>query len=220
MPTINAVLFDLDGTLLDTAADLSAAMNVLLTRYNFPTIPIAELTPHISQGSTGMLQKSFNLELDDPRFNDLRQQFFDIYRAQIKIDTQPFPGIEEFIEQIVNHGLAWGVVTNKPEWLAKPLLNEFVFAQSTGCVIGGDTLGKAKPNPEPLWYACGLLNQPVAHCIYVGDAKRDIEAGNRAGMRTVIAKYGYIPHDEDLNTWEATQAVDSVYELMDFVFKG
>lgn len=211
---IKAILFDLDGTLLDTAADLALAMNRLLTTYQYPTIPLEELKPHISQGSTGMLQKSFGIDIQDARFDELRQQFFANYREEISVHTQPYPGVEQLIRDLDARQIAWGVVTNKPEGLAKPLLEGFPFAQSSGCIIGGDTLSKAKPHPEPLWHACTLINSLPAECLYVGDAARDIEAGLRAGMRPIVASYGYIPHDDDPTTWGAAAIIQHPEELL------
>jgi 2-phosphoglycolate phosphatase len=212
--TITAILFDLDGTLLDTAADLALALNKLLSAYQYPTVPLEELKPHISQGSTGMLQKTFDMDVNDGRFNGLRQQFLHNYRQNIRVHTQPYPGIEQLIEELDARQLPWGVVTNKTESLATTLLSHFPFAQRCGCIVGCDTLAKAKPHPEPLWHACNIIERKPEECIYVGDAARDIEAGQRAGMHTVVASYGYIPHDHPPTTWGADTIIQHPEELL------
>jgi phosphoglycolate phosphatase len=216
---ITAILFDLDGTLLDTAADLALALNNLLAIHNQPTLPVDEIKPFISQGSTAMIEYCFGINSHDPRFENLRQQFLQQYRNNFTCHTVPFPGVEELIDELHRQTIPWGVVTNKTENLAKPLLAEFSFADTCRCIIGCDTLPQAKPHPAPLLYACQFVHSQPAECIYVGDARRDIEAGLAAGMKTVVANYGYIPVDDPPTHWGAEHIVQHPNELLAMVTK-
>lgn len=215
---MKGILFDLDGTLLDTAPDLTHAMNILLLKYGLSPVSIEQLRPHISKGSAHMVSYCFNIS---PRENTtsaqlraLAKEFVDIYAQYPAQYTRPFPGVENLISTLLLNHYQWGLVTNKLEHLAVAILAKFPFSQSSQCIIGGDTLPRAKPYPDPLWHAASLLNLNVNECIYVGDSRYDIEAGKAAGMQTILANYGYIDPSEDTSSWNADFKIDSPLELM------
>lgn len=211
---ISAVLFDLDGTLLDTAPDLALALNIVLEKHRFPTLPFHEIRPLASTGTRGLLNLGFGIEETDPKYSLLREQFLHVYHDHIKDGTQIFPGIENLLQHLEKNNLPWGVVTNKPAVLAKQLLEHFQLSQRCACIIGGDTLAKRKPDPEPLLHACELMGKSTQQCVYVGDAERDIEAAKRANMISIAALYGYIAGHEDPKAWQADHYVDHPQDII------
>ena len=216
-PEIRAVLFDLDGTLLDTAPDMAAALNRLLTELDRPALPYEALRPVVSHGARGLIDTGFGNDLDDNHRAELTERFLEIYAAALAVDTSPFDGVDEVIAHIEGAGLHWGIVTNKPGWLTRPLLAKMGFAGGAGCVISGDALEQRKPHPAPLYHAAQLLGTDPAHCIYVGDAERDIEAGRAAGMLTLIALYGYIQGDDTPHAWNAHGSLDHPTQLLQWL---
>lgn len=211
---ITTVLFDLDGTLADTAADIAAALNHLLTQEKLPTIAYERIRPIVSLGSPAMLKLAFGREAGDAGYEELRTRFLERYRSNLAAQTHLFPGMEDVLSGLEDDGLEWGVVTNKPAWLSEPLMDELGLRERAVCIISGDTLRNRKPDPEQLLYACEQLSSPPKHCVYVGDACKDIEAGKRAGMRTVVALFGYIPLDENPLKWGADAAITTPQELL------
>ncbi|GAA5217973.1 HAD family hydrolase [Corallincola platygyrae] len=207
MPTIKGVLFDLDGTLLDTAPDLGDALNFLLARENLPTLSDDEIRPVASHGAKGLLDLGFGKGLAEDYFEMLRQDFLDRYSTNLCHRTGPFSGIDTLIEELESSGIPWGIVTNKPAWLTDPLMSNFAQFANAGCVISGDTLPVRKPDPTPLLHAAELINVAAEHCLYIGDAQRDIEAGNRAGMTTMVATYGYLAESDQPERWQADVSV-------------
>lgn len=216
MPT-KAILFDLDGTLLDTAPDLGYALNVLLTQHKQPIQPLAKIRTVASHGSQGLLKLGFGVTDTDPTYAGLREQFLTIYAQHLARDTQLFAGIENVLQYLEKHNIAWGVVTNKPAALTNPLMRKMHLDQRAQCIVSGDTLSVSKPNPEPLWHACDLIGVQPQDSIFIGDAQWDIEAGRRSGMRTLIAAYGYIAAEDEPATWQADGMLQQPDELLQWL---
>ena len=213
-PPRACVLFDLDGTLLDTAPDLTAALNRLRRERGDPELSPAAIRPTVSHGSPGMLKLGFGLEPDDARYAELNQRFLALYREAIAVQTALFPGMAEVLTHLEAVGIPWGVVTNKPGWLTEPLLKALNLWSRAACVVSGDTLNKRKPDPEPLWYACEQAGVAPARSLYVGDAERDVQAGNRAGMMTLVAGFGYLGAEDRPEDWGAAGFLKQPADLL------
>jgi 2-phosphoglycolate phosphatase len=216
---INAVLFDLDGTLLDTAPDLAAALNAVLLAQQIKPLPLARIRPFISEGATGLLKLGLGLtNLDEkPTFTRLRKQLIAHYSQQGSQHTQLFPGIDNLIHYLEINHLTWGIVTNKTTALTLPLINHFPLLKKAKCIIAGDTLEYSKPHPQPLLHACQCLDCPPENCVYIGDGQRDIEAANAAGMPSLVALYGYIPSKKAASAWKASAMVDTPLAIWDWL---
>jgi 2-phosphoglycolate phosphatase len=208
-----AVLFDLDGTLLDTAPDMAAALNALRTLEGFDPLPFEQIRPHVSHGAARLIRIGFGCDSGE-RFESLRLRFLDLYRADLAVGTRPFEGIQEVLGVLESQGIAWGVVTNKPRWLTEPLLSALGMQQRAGCIVSGDTLPERKPHPMPLLHAARLLAAEPHDCIYVGDAERDIQAGRAAGMRTLVAGFGYLAGDDNPASWSADAILERPADLL------
>ncbi len=216
-PPVAAVLLDLDGTLLDTAPDLAATVNSMRTDAGLAEMPAAELRHLASWGARGMLGTGLSVTPDDARYEELRLHFIDLYREKMTELSQPFPGTREAMADLVDAGFQWGVVTNKYESLAVPLMQAMAFDPAPACVVGGDSAAHAKPHPAPLFLACERMGIDPSTCIYVGDSDRDIEAGRAASMLTIAAAYGYIAPGEDIAIWKADAVINDITELTDAV---
>lgn len=211
---IRTVLFDLDGTLLDTAPDLAAALNTVLEENQLPALPYESIRTVVSHGGSALIKIGFKLQQDDPRFDPLRQRLLAVYRENISRRTTLFPGMDALLQEIEQRGLNWGVVTNKPGWLTDPLLKDLQLYDRAICVISGDTLQQRKPHPAPLLHACQLAGSLPEQCLYVGDAQRDIEAGRNAGMHTMVALFGYFTEQDQPHSWGATHSIEEPRELL------
>lgn len=208
------ILFDLDGTLLDTAPDLADALNTVLAENQRSPLPFEDIRPVVSHGGVALIKLGFNMDSSDPAFAPLRQRLLDVYRENISRRTQPFPGISKLLDSIEQRGLNWGIVTNKPGWLTEPLLKDLGLFDRAACVVSGDTLEERKPHPAPMLHASELANSRPEHCVYIGDAQRDIEAGNNAGMQTLVALFGYIRKDDDPYSWNASSLIEQPGDLL------
>ncbi len=208
------LLFDLDGTLVDTAPDLHAAAAALAARRGVPAVPYGEFRPLVSRGGTAMLQRTFPAAGSD-ELAALLPEFLDAYAAAIAERSALFPGISELLAALDASAVRWGVVTNKPESLSQSLLAALQLETRCAVLIGGDTLDVRKPDPAPLREACRRLGEPIATTVYVGDDPRDILAARAAGMRSVAAAWGYAESGADLSAWGADRIVASVVELGD-----
>jgi len=211
---IRTILFDLDGTLLDTAPDLAAALNSVLKENQQPALPLESIRPVISHGGIALIKLGFKLQQDDPRFDPLRQRLLTVYRENISRHTKLFPGMDTVLRDIEQRGLSWGVVTNKPGWLTDPLMKDLQLYDRAVCVISGDTLQQCKPHPAQLLHACQLANCRPEQCLYVGDAQRDIKAGRNAGMYTMVALFGYFTDQDQPHGWGATHSISAPGELL------
>lgn len=214
---LDVVLFDLDGTLADTAPDLAKALNQTLEQQGRTALPFDMIRPVVSLGGAAMIELGFGITDSDPLYESLRKQFLDNYFGDIAHSTRLFAGMDEVLMQLEKNRYQWGIVTNKPGWLTAPLLAALDLDERPGCVVSGDTLPERKPHPAPLLHACKLLSQAPDTAVYVGDARRDMEAGRNAGMKTVIARYGYISNDEKPESWGADTMIDSPLELLDWL---
>lgn len=209
-----AVLFDLDGTLLDTADDLGAALNHVLASKGLQTISSEKYRPIASDGSKGLLELGFGNRLKAFDFEELRVAFLSFYEQNIATHTCLYPGVEELLTKLNSLDIPWGIVTNKPENLSKILVPKFAAFDQCKTLIAGDTLPQRKPDPTPVLFACNKLNIEPKDCIYVGDAPRDIEAGNRANMHTIIAQWGYILDLNDCKSWGADTLALSPLDIL------
>ncbi|MCJ0764043.1 HAD-IA family hydrolase [Variovorax terrae] len=209
-----AVLFDLDGTLIDSAPDLGAAVDKMRTDRGLASLPLERYRPLAGAGARGMLGVAFGLTPEDPEFAALREEFFVNYERRMTQDTFAFEGVEHLIGRIVGQGLPWGVVTNKASRFTDPLTRAMPLFASAGAVVSGDTTPHAKPHPAPLLEAARRLGLEPAHCIYVGDDERDIMAGLAAGMGTVAATYGYLGRQADTAQWGAHAQINSPLQLL------
>jgi len=212
LPAPRAVLFDLDGTLADTAPDLAAAVNWMRTERGLEPTPYAVLRPTASAGARGMIGAAFGLAPGDEGYEELRMQWFERYQSAMAVHSTLFDGISDLLEGITGAGMAWGIVTNKPARFTDPLVPLIGLAHA-GCVISGDTTPHAKPHPAPLLEAARRLDIAPAHCWYVGDDLRDIEAGRAAGMVTVACNWGYCG-SIDPATWGADHLLDTPQQLL------
>jgi len=215
--TLRGVLFDLDGTLLDTAPDLAAALNRVRAAHALPPLPYAEIRPWVSHGSYALTRLGFSFAQDSDEFEAARLALLDAYHAHVADDTRLFPGMDTLLDDIEARGLRWGIVTNKPGWLTTPLLEKLGLAWQPACVVSGDTLPERKPHPAPLLHAARALACAPGDCVYIGDAERDVAAGREAGMRTLVATYGYIGPGEDPLDWQASDLVDSPAAILDWL---
>ena len=211
---VRAVLFDLDGTLLDSAPDLGAAADKMRTDRGLPSLPLARYRSMAGAGARGMLGEAFGMAPDHPEFAVCREEFFANYESCMTERTTIFDGVPELVHQIVQRKMAWGVVTNKSARFTEPLTKAIPLFATAGVVVSGDTTPHAKPHPAPLLEAAARLNLLPEQCIYVGDDERDIVAGLAAGMGTVAALYGYLGLKADTRGWGAHASIKSPADLL------
>jgi phosphoglycolate phosphatase len=210
----HALLLDLDGTLVDTAPDLCAVLNTLLGRHERPPLPYALARNEVSNGALGLLRAAFDDEDSPTALETLRLEFLEIYVNAICVNSRIFNGLESILDTVEEQGRPWGIVTNKPGALTERLLEALGLGPRVRCVISGDRLPERKPHPAPLALAAHELGVEPHHCVYVGDAPRDIDAGRAAGMSTIAAAYGYIrPHD-DPQRWGADIVIRRPTDLL------
>ncbi|MDO6692641.1 HAD-IA family hydrolase [Aliiglaciecola sp. 3_MG-2023] len=213
-----AILFDLDGTLLDTAADLGNALNHVLRHYDRPTCSYDAYRCVASDGALGLLKLGFGddyANLSETELQTCRQMLLDHYEQNVCVDTTCFDGVMETLEWFNQNAIPWGIVTNKPGFLTTQLLTHFPIMQTSAVVISGDTYIKRKPHPMPLLEAARILSIAPDKVLYVGDAKRDIEAAQNAYMGSVAALYGYIKDPLEVRDWKADYVVSQFSELLD-----
>lgn len=211
---IKAVLFDLDGTLVDSAPDLAGATNEMRRERGLPDVSYEHLRPMVGAGARGMMGVAFGLTPLDERFEALKAEFFDRYEARLLQDTRLFDGVPALLEGLQAAGLGWGIVTNKSERFALPLTAGLGLQQRALAVIGGDTTPHTKPHPEPLFEAARRAGVAPEHCLYVGDDERDIMAGRAAGMQTVAVSWGYLGRGQPITAWGADVIVDTPQQLL------
>jgi phosphoglycolate phosphatase len=210
---IKAVLFDLDGTLADTASDLAYALNRVRSARGLAPLPLAATRPFTSHGARGLLGVGFNIQPGDPDYDALREEFLAIYADNLCRETRIFAGMPELLVALQARGLPWGVVTNKQERFTLPLLEKLGVRDRAACVIGGDTTGQNKPHPEPLLAASRAIGVAPDSCVYVGDDRRDVEAGRAAGMKIAVAGWGYLNGGE-AESWNADWLLKNPQELL------
>ncbi len=211
---IQAVLFDLDGTLVDSAPDLAGAADAMRLKRGLPSLDYAKYRPLCGSGARGMLQVAFGMGPDHADYEAMRDEFFANYQACMLDNTYAFEGVAALIAALQARGMLWGVVTNKSERFALPLTGAMPLFGSAGVIVGGDTTPFSKPHPEPLLEAARRLGVAPGLCLYVGDDERDIVAGKAAGMLTVAATYGYLGSASDVADWQADAQINSPLELL------
>lgn len=211
---VRAVLFDLDGTLADTAADLAGALNRVREDRELPPLPVSSLRPHASDGTRGMLGAGMGVTNESPEWETLKQAFLDYYAAGLSVHSRLFDGAEDTLSGIEKRGMAWGVVTNKVARFTLPLLERLGIASRAGVIVCGDTTPQTKPHPAPLLYAAQSLGVRAEACVYVGDAERDVAAARAAGMAALVASYGYIAADRAPESWGPDGLIDSLPALL------
>ena len=214
------VLFDLDGTLADTAPDLGFALNQQRLARGMPELPIEAVRSQASSGARGLLKIGFNIEPGQSGYDAMRDEFLDIYERNLSRNTRLFPGVSALLEQVERRGLRWGIVTNKAERFTFPLLRALTLIDRAACVICGDTTPNPKPHPAPLLAAAEKLGIPARQCIYVGDDERDVQAGHAAGMPVVVARYGYLGNGTPPEQWGADGFIDAPEDLLGVLFDG
>lgn len=215
-PTL-AVLFDLDGTLIDSAPDLGAAADKMRTDRGLPALPLSAYRPWAGAGARGMLKVAFGISPEAPQFAELREEFFSNYESAMTVRTYVFPGISDLIHTLTQRAIPWGVVTNKSRRFTEPLTAGMHLFQSAKTIVSGDTTPHAKPHPAPLLEAARQLGVAPQTCLYVGDDERDMLAGRAAGMRTFAATYGYLGAHIDVHRWPTDGWINSPEELLNWL---
>jgi phosphoglycolate phosphatase len=210
------VLFDLDGTLVDTAPDMVAALQEMQRDHGYEPVAYALGRANVSNGAMGLLRIGFP-DIDEDGRHDLIGEYVERYAERICEETTVFSGVDTLLDRLDAAGCPWGVVTNKPEYLTNPLLEDLGLARRSACAISGDTLAVRKPAPEPILLGCDIAGVAPHRTIYVGDAARDIEAGLRAGAATIAAAYGYITEDDDAREWGADMIALTADELSQII---
>lgn len=206
---IDYVLFDLDGTLADTGPDLAGTLNLLLSEEGREPLPYEMIRPLVSHGGLTMINNCLGIPVDSTEMRRLHGRFLEIYQSRLAEETDLFPGMDEVLASIEAMALPWGIVTNKPGFLTTPLISALRLDHRTACVVSGDTLEYSKPHPAPLLHACQVAGRAPSRSLYIGDARRDIEAGLNAGMYTLVALYGYLGAEDRPETWGAAGMIQN-----------
>jgi len=214
---VDAVLFDLDGTLADTAPDLGAALNQVRADRGLEPVPLARLRPYASHGARGLIGAGLSIAPGEPDYAMARDAFLAHYAAALCVASELFADVEAVLAALEARALPWGIVTNKATRFTTPLLEALSLASRTGAIVCGDTTPFAKPHPAPLAYAAERLGVTPSRCVYVGDARRDVEAGRAAGMPTLVARWGYIAPEETPDLWLADGILDAPIALLDWL---
>jgi phosphoglycolate phosphatase len=215
--SVGGVLFDLDGTLADTAADLAYAVNLQRRARGLERLPVHVLRPVVSQGARGMLRAAFGLNPESPDYASFRDEFLDLYEQNLSRETVLFPHVGALLAALEAQGMVWGIVTNKLARFAEPLIAALGLAARAGCIVSGDTCARAKPFPDPLLEASRRLGVAPAACVYVGDDERDVRASVAAGMTPVVALYGYLGDGNPPGTWGADHHIEQPLDLLNLL---
>lgn len=209
----SAVLFDLDGTLIDTAPDFIRCLNELRQQHGLPALPAEHIRQSVSNGARAMVKVGFGLEPEHPDYTGKHTAFLDLYEAGVAVETCLFDGMETLLQSLENRRIPWGIVTNKPVRFAAPLVQALGLDERCASLICPDHVVQRKPDPEPLFLACQQIGADPARAVYVGDHERDIESGRNAGMKTIAVRYGYIEEPETVDLWQADIIADTVIDL-------
>ena len=211
------VLFDLDGTLIDSAPDLAGAANRLRADHGMEPLPLALLRPMVGSGARGMVGVAFGVAPGEPRFEPLRDAFLAHYEAGLLQSTQPFEGVDQMLAALEAAGIPWGIVTNKATRFTSPIVAGLGLAQRAAVVVCGDTTAHSKPHPEPLWHAARAMGLAPESMVYVGDDLRDAQAARAAGMAMVAATWGYLGLGEPVHDWGADALLDAPDQLLNWL---
>jgi N-acetyl-D-muramate 6-phosphate phosphatase len=212
-----AVLFDLDGTFADTAPDLGRAVNAMRATRGLGPVPLADTRRVTSLGARGLLGVGFGITPEHADYPAMRDEFLRIYQDKLCCETTLFPGMAELVDRLEQRNVVWGIVTNKAERFAKPLMHQLGYAARAACIIGGDTTAHMKPHPAPLLAAAEMIRIPPPNCLYVGDDERDIRAGRAAGMRTVAVRFGYL-NGSNPEEWGADRIVSTPMDIENIIY--
>ena len=215
--SVQTVLFDLDGTLVDSAPDLTGAANELRQEHGHPALPYEHLRPMVGAGARGMVGLAFGVKPGDAGYEELKARFLALYAQRLLHNTTVFAGMWPVLDRLEQHGLGWGIVTNKAHHLALAVTEGLGLHARARVLIGGDSTPYAKPHPEPLLEACRRLQTDPATCAYVGDDLRDIQAGRAAGMVTLAASWGYLGQGEAIQEWGADSLLDQPHSLLQWL---
>lgn len=215
MTTIHAVFFDMDGTLFDTVHDLASALNQVLIQHSRSPVSVEKVREVVSLGTPGIIQCGFSIDKNHPDYKSISHEFLQFYSQHLTDTTTFFEGMPEVLSYLDEHTIPWGVVTNKPFWLAEPLLRYFELTLRCRCLIAGDTLAKRKPDPEPLLHACQRVSVNPQSAAYVGDTQTDMQAAKAAGMTAIAARYGYLLSPPE--TWNADWVIDEPRDLIQYL---
>ena len=214
---VRGVLVDLDGTLADTAPDLGGALNDLLARYGREAVPMERLRRRASSGARGLLEEGFNLTPADPYYEELREEYYQLYESRLCRDTVLFDGVAAMVADLESRALPWGIVTNKVARFARPLVAQLGPLKGAACLVCGDSYDRPKPYPDPLLGAAQELGLDPADLLYVGDDERDMHAARAAGMGAVVANYGYLGNGAPPEQWPADHRIDSPAAILDLL---
>lgn len=214
---VSAVLFDLDGALVDTAPDLADALNATLAHYQLDALPYDLIRPIVSNGANGLIALAFGDGINADKHQAIKSHLIEHYQQNIANKSALFEGLELALDALESKNIPWGIVTNKPEYLTKALLIKLNLYERSGCVVCGDQVANPKPHPESIYLACKQLNALPENAIYIGDAERDIRAGRLAGLKTIACGYGYILSTDNINDWQADELVETSTELLELL---
>lgn len=214
---LQLILFDLDGTLVDTAPDLGLALNMQRERHGLPPLPLETIRPHASHGSRGLLAVGFGLSPDDDTFMQMREEYLNLYDEVFTRSPVLFPEVAQLLSALESRGLRWGIVTNKPGRFTNLLIKAIGLDRRACCVISGDDAARPKPYPDTLLMAMHKAGVQPEHCLYVGDAERDIQAARAAGMKSVVAMYGYLDETDRPQDWGADASINTPLEVLKLI---
>ena len=217
-PQFKSVFFDLDGTLADTAPDLAAAANKMLIDRQMEPLPMQVMRHLASSGARGMIHAAFGVGIEDPRFEDFKEEFLSNYEQAIHVHTELFPSMNELLNLLDEHQVPWGIVTNKHQRFTIPLVKSLGLDQRTSAIVSGDTTPFAKPHPAPILLAVSQKQVEASSSVYIGDDLRDVQAGKAAGMKTIAAAYGYCGDHQPPQSWEADFIVYEPKDLTSILF--
>ncbi len=212
-PEPSAVLFDLDGTLVDTAPDFIRCLNALRESRSLEALPSDFIRQSVSDGARAMIRIGFGIEQHQPGYTELRAAFLDLYEVGVAVETRLFDGMDDILLSLEARQIPWGIVTNKPLRFAAPLIRALGLEERCSTLICPDHVVQSKPHPEALLLACDETQAVPENAVYVGDHQRDVEAGRNAGMKTIAVRYGYIEQPETVDLWQADQIADTVSDL-------
>ncbi len=213
-PKLQCVLFDLDGTVADTATDLSMPVNDMRVERGMAPLPLSELRPFASAGARGLLKRGLGVTQNDADFDSMRDEFLRRYEQGMCNHTQLFDGIDELLNELDQRQIPWGIVSNKVEKYVRPICDHLGIAQRSSCIVGGDTTGYPKPHPRPLLFGAELSGADPEACVYLGDDRRDIEAARAAGMGSIACGYGYCGDEDPPSAWGAGRVIQCPRELL------
>lgn len=212
---ISGVFFDLDGTLVDTAPDMALALNLQLETHRKTPLDFEQIRPWVSHGAAALIKLGFGVTPSHDKFEQLRQEYLSVYSENLAVKSQLFPQMIELLDFFDSNSIKWGVVTNKPEFLALPLLESLAVKKRAASIVCGDTIKPTKPSPVPLFLACNQAKIEPSKCVYVGDALRDIQAAKSAGQYSIVAEYGYLTESDKVEDWNA----DAYVKTSECLFK-